>query len=58
MKTYKETLDHIFVNKHQYSVKDVFATQRNLDTKLEVVSYIYNIPFVDVINDYSDLKSS
>ena len=57
MKTYKETLKHIALNKHQFiDNNSVFNTQNNLNLKLDLVAYIFNLKAVDVINDFADIK--
>jgi hypothetical protein len=56
MKTYEQILKHIKVNKHLYEHEVSWTQAGKLDAKLEVVSSIYEVPLVKVINDYSDTK--
>ena len=57
MKTYKQILEHIYVNKHQFTdTNSVFNTHNNLTLKLDVVAYIYSMPIINVINDFADIK--
>lgn len=54
--SYKQTLEHIRRNKHLYEHEITWTQAGKLDAKLEVVSYIFAVPLMQVVNDYSDLK--
>jgi hypothetical protein len=52
MKTYEQTLKQIKVNAQHYS--DPFEKHKHETAKLDVVSYVYEKEFIDVVNDYGD----